>query len=102
MTFLLVWLIILTFFSTPAGDDSSTQTFALTSTVTFVFEQENLYRRYEPPAPPVLFKVPYDVFYPVLKPATNSAPRSGVSSLTLGVTVALVSFCTMVIGMFSL
>lgn len=85
-------------FSVPAGDSSSTQTFALTSTVTYVFDAANKYKRYEPPAPPVLFKVPYDVFYPVL-PAQNSAPRT---SLTLGLSLLFVGVTTLLVGVLSL
>ena len=61
--------------SVPVGDEASTQAFALSVTVTFVFRTENILQGYEPPAPPVLFQVPYDVFYPFLS-AQSAAPRS--------------------------
>lgn len=56
--------------SVPANDAVTKQTFPMTITVSFVFRDEEESRDYVVPAPPVLFKVPYDVFYPFL----NSAP----------------------------
>lgn len=54
----------------PADDGYSKQTFPLSITVSFVFQNEEEMRDFVTPAPPVLFKVPYDVFYPFL----NAAP----------------------------
>eukprot|EP01034_Spumella_vulgaris_P040624 gene40624-50259_t len=63
-------------FNIPSGDLSSTQTFALTTTVSFVFREDNILEGYEPPAPPVLFEVPYDVFYPFLKVGVQQRPKN--------------------------
>jgi hypothetical protein len=62
----------------------------MTITVSFVFQNEENTRDYIVPAPPVLFKVPYDVFYPFL----NSAPPRYAQSVmlfgSLSVSVSLV------------
>ena len=62
----------------PFEDNVSKQAFALSVTVSFIFRDQEL-KSYNPPAPPVLFKVPYDVFYPFS--IGNAAPRS--SSLSI-------------------
>jgi tectonic-1/3 len=48
----------------PYSDAVSTQAFALQVTVSFVYKDASDLTGYVPPAPPVLFKVPHDVFYP--------------------------------------
>lgn len=48
----------------------------MTITVSFVFQEEENMRDYVVPAPPVLFKVPYDVFYPFL---SSAPPRYALS-----------------------
>ena len=63
----------------PVGDDSTKQTFPLSVIVSFVFHTDNIVRGYQPPAPPVLFEVPYDVFYPFLN--SNSAAKSTVNAV---------------------
>lgn len=56
--------------------------FPLTITVSFVFSNQQSLAGYAPPAPPVLFKVPYDVFYPFyMSPGAPSAATSSLSTL---------------------
>jgi hypothetical protein len=64
----------------PHNDTLTTQSFPLTVSVEFVPTDEQAVEGYAPPAPPVLFKVPYDVFYPFF--ASPAAPRAAVSALT--------------------
>lgn len=52
-------------------DQVSQQTFQLSVTVSHVFKNINDLEGYQPPAPPVLFNVPYDVFYPFLTSSTS-------------------------------
>ena len=70
----------------PVDDAVSTQTFPLAITVSFVFQDESDLRDYIVPAPPVLFKVPFDVFYPFL---SSASPRyaSSVNVVVLVVAV---------------
>lgn len=70
----------------PPNDLTSKQTFPLGITVSFVFQDEEDMRDYIVPAPPVLFKVPYDVFYPFL---SSAPPRFG-SGTVWGVSVSMV------------
>lgn len=63
----------------PHNDSLTTQTFPLTVTVEFVSVDEQSIEGYAPPAPPVLFKVPYDVFYPFF--ASPAAPQASASVL---------------------
>ncbi len=77
----------------PPGDNSTTQAFQLSVVVSYIFQDEEKLKAYEPPAPPVLFKVPYDVFYPFV---VNSAPggvSTVLSNLFASVMVALALFC---------
>lgn len=62
------------------SDATSKQNFPLSLTVSFVFQDEDDVRDYVVPAPPVLFKVPYDVFYPFI----NSAPPRFASQVVFG------------------
>lgn len=73
----------------PYNDTMTTQSFPVTVTAEFVWVDEQATEGYAPPAPPVLFKVPYDVFYPFF--ASPAAPAHSVSAI---VTVAL---CTMAV-----
>lgn len=77
----------------PKADNQSTQSYQLTATVSFVFQDENDLKGYEPPAPPVLFKMPYDVFYPFLmnEGNSNSLKHAGRNSFMVMVLVAIVS-----------
>eukprot|EP00981_Chlorochromonas_danica_P014722 scaffold8708_cov179-Ochromonas_danica.AAC.3 len=79
-------------FTVPKGDNQSTQSYQLTATVSFVFQDENDLKGYEPPAPPVLFKMPYDVFYPFLmnQGNSNSLQHASKNSLMVMVLVAIV------------
>ncbi|RYH30911.1 DUF1619 domain-containing protein [archaeon] len=76
-------------FSLPPTDQIRRQTFTLQSAVSFVFQEESKLRGYEPPAPPVLFKMPYDVFYPFV---VNAAPTTAAPSIVL-VVMSLVCSC---------
>merc|ERR1712196_377313 len=68
--------------SAVVGDSVTTQNFHLGVTVSFVFTAHNEIIGYVPPPPPVLFKVPYDVFYPFV--LSSSAPStSSVSMMAL-------------------
>lgn len=67
-------------------DAVSQQTFPLSVSASFVFEQQQQQQEYYPPPPPVLFSVPYDVFYPFI----NGAPPTSYASVA--VTMALVVF----------
>lgn len=60
----------------PAGDTMSTQTIPLSVTVTFVFQDAQLTTGYAPPAPPVLFEVPANIFHPFTG-LMGGAPRLG-------------------------
>lgn len=46
------------------SSEEDTQSLMLTTTVSFVTLAQEDYETYVPPAPPVLWAVPYDVFYP--------------------------------------
>jgi hypothetical protein len=46
------------------GSDTASQYLALTTSVSFVILSKGQYVPYAPPPPPVLWSVPYDVFYP--------------------------------------
>lgn len=52
------------------------QVFPLSVIVSFVFKDKEEANGYEPPAPPVLFQVPYDVFYPFLQNSGSTASYS--------------------------
>lgn len=73
----------------PLGDETSTQTFQLSSIVSFVYYNDERVKGYEPPAPPALFKVPYDVFYPFL---SNSAPSMKEISYVFLIPLILTTF----------
>ena len=75
----------------PAGDAVSTQAFPLRIAVSFVFRDEAASRDYIVPAPPVLFKVPYDVFYPFLNSAPSGRGQLLVTFGSLGVSVGLLA-----------
>jgi hypothetical protein len=74
-------------FRVPANDAYSRQTFPLTITVSFVFRDESESRDYIVPAPPVLFKVPYDVFYPFLSSAPPRYAKGTVLQASLAVSL---------------
>eukprot|EP00605_Chrysophyceae_sp_TOSAG23-4_P000774 GSChrysophyteH1.ASY1.ANO1.863.1 assembled CDS len=79
------------FSNIPYTDDVSTQTFNLEITASFVFKESSDLEGYVPPAPPVLFKVPHDVFYPFFISAAASKPAMSAFSIlaTVACTVAL-------------
>jgi hypothetical protein len=68
----------LLFCRVPYGDNVTTQAFPLTVTVSFVFKGSQDFLGYSPPPPPVLFKVPYDVFYPFY--ASSASPQYASTS----------------------
>lgn len=75
----------------PHNDTLTKQAFPLTVTVEFVSVDEQAIEGYAPPRPPVLFKVPYDVFYPFFaSPAAPSARASVLSWLAPLVCAVLV------------
>lgn len=80
----------------PYGDTNSTQTFPLTVTASFIFKDPSNLEGYSPPAPPVLFKVPYDVFYPFLE---SPAPPS--RSVSLMSTLLVMGACVVCMGVFT-
>ena len=58
-------------------DTTKTMPLPLTVTASFVNVDYQTLEGYAPPAPPVLFKVPYDVFYPFyMSPASARASIS--------------------------
>lgn len=68
----------------------------LSVTVSFVFREENEIEGYSPPAPPVLFEVPYDVFFPFESGGgrgdPNAAPAGAVrTSAWISITLTSVS-----------
>jgi hypothetical protein len=71
--YLFIFLSFFSFFRVPPGDNTTTQSFQLSVVVSYIFSNEEKLKGYEPPPPPSLFKVPYDVFYPFV---VNSAPPS--------------------------
>lgn len=77
----------------PLDDTVSTQSFPLTITVSFVYRDESQTRDYVPPAPPVLFKVPYDVFYPFSNSATPRFASSKIVLFNVGISAAFVLVC---------
>ena len=69
------------------GDETSVQTFPLFTTVSFINKDEQATKEYFPPPPPVLFKVPYDVFYPFVNAAPPSLTRSSSHMLICSIFV---------------
>lgn len=84
-----IMMYFLFFYSVPSGDDTTKQVFPLAVTVSFVFKQDNVVRGYEPPAPPVLFEVPYDVFYPFLQAQKSKGTASSVASGVMSVSMVV-------------
>jgi hypothetical protein len=71
-------------FRIPANDNTSTQSFQLAVVTSYIFTNEDNLKSYEPPAPPALFKVPYDVFYPfVVNSASSKMSFSSSSPFSL-------------------
>ena len=64
----------------PYRDTKSTQSFPLEIIVSFIHKDASAITGYTPAAPPVLFKVPRDVFYPFfMSPASQKASTSLIS-----------------------
>ncbi len=67
----------------PVGDESTRQAFPLSVTASFIYLNNQKLSGYTPPPPPVLFKIPYDVFYPFN--IGNPSPKSYEKSITLAI-----------------
>jgi hypothetical protein len=80
----------------PIGDTTSTQSFPLSVTVSFINSNEEQITGYAPPAPPVLFKVPYDVFFPFYM--SNAASPSTSASSSLGLIAPLACSLLLIFG----
>jgi hypothetical protein len=61
----------------------------MATTVSFIFKENTDFIGYKPPAPPLLFEVPHDVFYPFVQSSANANPARG--GLTLTFTAVLLS-----------
>jgi hypothetical protein len=81
---------------TSSTDESSIQGIPLSVTVTFINSNEQTAQGYNPPPPPVLFTVPYDIFYPFGIDRANSA-RSSTGPI---VGFALVASVTLAMSLF--
>jgi hypothetical protein len=76
----------------PFDDTTSTEAWTLTSTVSFVFSTQDEIEGYSPPAPPVLFKVPYDVFYPFyISPATSNKSFYSITVVIASIIVSIIT-----------
>lgn len=78
-----------------AVDDSmTTQSFPLSSVVTFVYKDDEKFNGYTPPPPPIIFNVPHDVFYPFeianAAPSTKHQSSSLLMSLLISISIATV------------
>lgn len=81
---------------TSPNDASSVQGIPLSVTVTFINSNEQSAKGYNPPPPPVLFTVPYDIFYPFGIDSANSAHSSAGSFIG----IALVATVTLAVSLF--
>lgn len=72
-------------------DTSSKKNFPLTVSVSFINKDDVSLKGYNPPAPPVLFKVPYDVFYPFYESssASTSSKISYISMIIILISILL-------------
>ena len=66
----------------PRSDTAAEQSFPMTVTVSYIFKYHQDLIGYQPPAPPLLFEVPWDVFYPFVSSSASSNPISSTSSTT--------------------
>lgn len=81
----------------PHNDTLTTQSFPITVTTEFVWVDEQAVEGYAPPAPPVLFKVPYDVFYPFF---ASPAPPQYTTSNVMWIVPLLCASITLALGNF--
>lgn len=87
-------------FRVPYGDNTTTQQVPLTVTTSFIYTNAQNLAGYRPPPPPVLFQIPYDVFYPFYE---SAAPRGvGASSTPLLVLSTAVVTVVTVVALLSL
>jgi len=70
-------------------DSYSIKNFPLSVSVSFINKDDVALKGYNPPAPPVLFKVPYDIFYPFYE--SNSASK-----------ISKISYISMIIILISI
>eukprot|EP00618_Florenciella_parvula_P017385 CAMPEP_0119503752 /NCGR_PEP_ID=MMETSP1344-20130328/24819_1 /TAXON_ID=236787 /ORGANISM="Florenciella parvula, Strain CCMP2471" /LENGTH=703 /DNA_ID=CAMNT_0007540073 /DNA_START=55 /DNA_END=2166 /DNA_ORIENTATION=- len=75
------------------GGDGVTQNVMLSTTVSFITYKGTESKAYAPPAPPILFTMPYDVFYPF---SINSAAGTRVSYVVVALLVTLTSAALLV------
>lgn len=80
---------------TVEGGSDATQNVMFTTTVSFIPYKGTEYKPYAPPAPPILFTMPYDVFYPF---SINAAGGREVSYVVVGALVLLSSVALLVMG----
>merc|ERR1711991_289907 len=76
-----------------AVDDSmATQSFPLSSAVTFVYKDDEKFNGYTPPPPPIIFNVPYDVFYPfeIENAATSTKQQSHSLLISLLIAISII------------
>ena len=73
------------------GDNFTTQAIPLAITTTFVYTSSQKLQGYSPPAPPVLFRVPYDVFYPFYESNTASSRNTIPNNLMSWIVIVSIS-----------
>lgn len=75
------------------------QDIMLTTSVSFIeYDQDNSYKTYSPPPPPILLSVPYDIFYPFEVNAASKSNLISMSSLIAG--LFLVAINALGLGLF--
>lgn len=62
---------------TSSTNNITLQSFGMTTTVSFIFKDHTDFIGYKPPAPPLLFQVPHDVFYPFVQNSAGRQPNAG-------------------------
>ena len=75
-------------FRVPYGDNTTTMAVPLTVTASFITTNAQTLQGYRPPPPPVLFQIPYDVFYPFYM---GSAPRAAHAAVAATAAMVLVT-----------
>lgn len=83
-------------FQAPKNDNISTQSYQLNAIASYVFQDASSLEGYEPPAPPVLFKMPYDVFYPFL--VSSGSSRIGLQTVISALLLVVLSSSVLVIS----
>jgi len=75
-------------FRVPYSDNTTTMAVPLTVTASFITTNAQTLQGYRPPPPPVLFQIPYDVFYPFYM---GSAPRGAHVTVAAAVATVVVT-----------